>query len=245
MKSSIIFLDFDGVIFDTVDEAYNIALGALSQEKADIMRTPKGKELFYKYRYLITDARSYQHLIFSICKVLNKYEGDIESLFKEMSVYKTQESSEFEERFYAHRAFLRRHAAREWLSWHRPYPFLQMLVEVWDSIKDRIFIVTTKDEEAVQELMSMHASDTLANVQVLGREYYKRVGSKRALIADLMRDLKAGKSLLVDDSFKVIEECRGLPDLTCLQAAWGYCRPGDPVVAAEEVIDQIMSKHGG
>jgi FMN phosphatase YigB (HAD superfamily) len=65
MKDRLIFFDFDGVLFDTVREAYASAViaGGRSDTLDDVDYNSSHYETFRKLRYLISPAWNYKYLL--------------------------------------------------------------------------------------------------------------------------------------------------------------------------------------
>jgi hypothetical protein len=126
-----------------------------------------------------------------------------------------------------------------WLSWHRPYPFLERVRPLAEDHPGAMAILTTKDQETVGRLLKRHGPWKSLGKNVIGRESLSRNGGKKEAIESRMAQASYPQSLFVDDSREHLEGCRVIHNLVCLQAGWGYVRPGDEVSSQEEVLAAI------
>ena len=97
-----VFLDLDGVLFDTVKEAYCIS--TLTAKKAESIRDISFKSehfrIFKTYRFLITCAGDYSYLLSAIEKKMKNKKIDVEKEFAVQSKLKSEENKRFEKLFF-------------------------------------------------------------------------------------------------------------------------------------------------
>ena len=103
-NSRAVFLDFDGVLFDTVREAYAVTIMAL-RRSVRIIDIDFGAEHFVKFsqfRYLVRSVWNYYYLTQSIDKVIARSVVDLETEYNKLLQRWTQgEHNSFEENFFS------------------------------------------------------------------------------------------------------------------------------------------------
>jgi hypothetical protein len=234
MKKAI-FLDFDGVLFNTVKEAYIVSVMTYKQI-IDIEKiTFKTQEytLFFKYRYLIGPAWNYKYLLNQIYEnkfvCPHKYKEDIENA--EISDYQL-----FEIEYFKNRKFLIDNYYSFWLSLNETYPFLKKIVEMF-SLKFFI-IISTKDKYTILKLLEEHQIDFPCEY-IYDKNDYKKTGSKAKIILDIMSKYDITKSLFIEDSDVHIEKCKCIKNLKILKPEWGYVNKKSSISSEIEILEEI------
>ena len=123
-----IFLDFDGVLFDTVREAYAVTMIALGRfdRVVDVDFDTMHFENFSQFRYLIGPAWNYYYLIQSIDRQIEEPTIDVETEFKKfLEMWVEREVQPFRENFFQTRIRLRVKEREQWFSLISPYDFLE------------------------------------------------------------------------------------------------------------------------
>ena len=114
-----VFLDFDGVLFDTVREAYAVTMIALGRSirVVDIDFDSEHFERFNHFRYLVGPAWNYYDLTQSIENETGRSTIDLELEYKKSLEQQAQgEHRSFEENFFQARTRLREADYNGWLS---------------------------------------------------------------------------------------------------------------------------------
>ena len=222
-----IFLDFDGVLFDTVREVYAIAMLASGHitRASDVDYTSKHFELFDKLRYLVGPAWNYYYLIRCID---NEKGGSMASLKSEYKKFLDQSSrgdyTSFEERFFQARKQLRELDSVYWMSLIFPYSFVKNIRVLIDEFRNQFFIVTTRDRDSVLDLLRFHDLNILDS-NIFTRKEHEIHGSKANLIQNLINKLQIDESIFVDDLEGHLGACESIEKLSTIQAKWGYVAP--------------------
>jgi len=237
--NSMVFLDFDGVLFDTVREAFVTA--TIASNKAASMQnidfdTHHYRE-FLKYRYLVGPAWNYKYLIDLIC--LGQY-TDFEKNYRNLiESANNQDISKYEENFFNARKKLKTLHPIEWLSLNKPYPFLNLIKQLLIDQMDCFTIVTTKDKETVKNLLLTEGLN-FSGYQIYDKEDYSLYQNKAELIKNIINMGNIENALFIDDNDDHLNKCRKIQSLGLCQPSWGYVGPSDNNVMSEkQVIDKI------
>ena len=235
-----LFLDFDGVLFDTVLESYLLARyafrGIEPQEKVD----EKEYNIFHSARYLITNSWHYYYIF----KLINDENySDMEDFAKKYYSYINNRDEEadlkFDKLFQEKRKDLINNHFEFWNKLDKPYHFFE---EIKNIAKDfNILIVSTKNEEAILR----HCLDYGLNIKeenITGKTKLKSYSSKKAFLEYYINANKTENSLFIDDSKTTIEKCSDIPNLTALCANWGYVKEKKDGYNEEEILKIIKEK---
>lgn len=218
LKSKMVFLDFDGVIFSTAEEAYAVAVLAVekfsSLDEVDFDSDHAKK--FLKNRYLIGPAWNYYYLLEAI-------EAGVDDCFDDfLPEQPGQSAREFMTIFFAKRNTLRTNNFDQWLELNKLYPGSQGFLDLIDQYQN-ISVVTTKDAGTVRKLLEVHG--VVRNVNIYDNTWYEKYGCKSQVINELIEQNNVQKAIFVDDSEKHLKKCGWVKNLTMIQALWGYVAP--------------------
>lgn len=230
-----IILDFDGVLFNTVREAYAIAMITTGKYKkiSDIDFKNSHYALFSSYRYLISPAWNYYYLLQALetDNIKNNYINMLESASE-------HEYEEFEEIFFKTRITVRKKDYEAWLRLNIPYPFLSKISNYIHRNPGTWYIVTTKDRETVEKLLDLE-NIFIKKENIFDKEDYAVSQSKQGVIAKIMRNKQVSDGFFIDDSRKHLTDCSRLKNLQLIQPDWGYNLPEDATQTPSEVLDSI------
>lgn len=212
-----IFLDFDGVIFDSAVEAYTVAvMYEYSIGIDDVEYDSNFATEFLKNRFYIGPAWNYFYLI----RYINSNE---ECSFGEyIPSQPSIDARLWETGFFATRGVLRNNMWDRWLGLNHEYRTTKSMLRLIDN-NDRIGILTTKDKATVVDLM--RTSGVKRDVEVFDRLDYERHGSKAMFIREFIQARRIEKVIFVDDSLEHLKDCVGMAGVTTLHAKWGYLAP--------------------
>lgn len=241
MKAAL-FTDFDGVLFDSLPEAYR--LGRAAHRGTDVHAPADAQEFarFSALRFLVTHSAQYWQL-FRLIDIhgTDAPEALYRAGFAELARDRGNDEAmrAFDEKFLALRKKLIAEEHAFWLSLSTPYPFLEALKPRFRGAFPPV-IVTTKNRAAVLENL---AAEGIRGVpeKILDKADCARAGGKRALIAEYMENNALARGVFVDDVLANIRECEPLPRLRCLHAGWGYCDPLEKGLTLEEILKQIKT----
>ncbi len=207
----ILFLDFDGVLFDTVEEAYQVAINTKMYKNQKLPLDSLNK--FRKYRYLVGPAWNYYYVMKAI---FNETELIDNTVFIE-----TNDAKEFEKDFFESRKNLKVSNYKFWLKLNKQYPFLEKLQKTARSLDTLIYVITTKDKQTVQDLVNEFKIDFINSDFILGKDSFNQYGSKKNIILQVLKEGDY-KAIFVDDLYEHLKLCEGIENLQLIQADWGY-----------------------
>ncbi len=209
-----IFLDFDGVLCDSVDECFASSWLALAPEARSIPIATR--RLFGSYRPYI--RRGADYLLLQYC-----IEGGVEirrqeDFDREIERAGPERMEELDRRFYAARRALASRDPASWLSLNRPYPrLLPALKRAAASPLARI--LSTKRAAFIREIVSSWGIDW-----PLDRIHDSGSGVKGELIGSLLDAGSAETAVFVDDQIDHLDRLRD-PRIRGYLALWGYVKP--------------------
>lgn len=239
--SKAVFLDFDGVLFDTVKEAYTVCLFAMGrvEKTEDVDYESDVFKIFERYRYLIGPAWNYFYLLKVIDKAKNSNEINVEDEYlSQIGQAESHHYREFEERFFTKRQYLKENHEDFWLGLNTPYGFLSSLSSLINKYPHNFFIITTKDDGTILKLMEINGQDF--NPQnIYGRDSFERFKTKSSIIRNIMRDYSIKDAIFIDDNIFHLSDCNNLNGLRLLQPRWGYISSKDEVFSEDHVLPQI------
>ena len=234
-----LFTDFDGVLFDSLPEAYR--LGRFAYRGTDAREPVDAQEFtrFAALRFFVTHSAQYWR-IFQLIEICGLDASDEAYRAAHATLVREgheEEMRAFDAAFLGLRKKLIAEAHAFWLSLSTPYPFFEALKPLFLSAFPPI-IVTTKNREAVLENLAQEGVCGVSE-KILDKADCARFGGKRALIADFMARKRIERAVFIDDIPANVRECEGLPNLECLHAGWGYGDPRVPGLSSEAVFARI------
>lgn len=218
-------LDFDGVLFDSAFEAYevsNLATRGLEGYRQDVTY-----DEFLQYRSVVTDAWHYNRL-YSLDNAVSA--ADLHKFAPDAA------DKAFSDMFFAARATLMGDA--NWVALMRPYPFFEALKPVLQKYPERFAILSTRNLASLHTTLAYHDVDIMP---VFGQEDIRRCGSKLA-VAEEQHWLDDGKFLIVyvDDMNSHLEPFEGQIHLP-LHANWGYDQETPGSLSEHQIMTIITS----
>ncbi len=240
-----IFLDFDGVLFDSVREAYVMARYAYSGVEVTEPINEEHYHYFSKIRYMIVHAWHYR-IQMEMLDQLSHGDFNVIDLERRYKTYTAQgkQSSdfEFEQRYFDRRAKMIKEDYGRWMNLSEPYPFFWGLCPLFEHSK-LISIVTSKNRDAVLRSMAWHGIIVSPEL-ILDVNDIVASGHKGTLIRSTMLKEGVSEAYFVDDSSSNLLDCEGIEGLHCLLAGWGYCSPWEKGCSMVEALD-LISKFTG
>lgn len=213
-----LFLDFDGVLFDTVLESYLLARYAYFGIEPFEKINEKEYELFHSVRYLITHSWHYYYIMKLIGEGIN-VENFSQEYRNAVSHRNEKTDNEFDKKFQVKRKDLIENHFDFWNKLDKPYPFFDKIKPLAEKLN--IIIVSTKNEEAILR----HCKDYGLNIEkknVVGKNKLKQYGSKKEFLEYYIRENKIDKSIFIDDAISTIKNCSNIQNLNVYCANWGY-----------------------
>lgn len=214
-----IFLDFDGVLFDTVLESYLLARYAYYGTSPFEQVNEVEYKIFHDNRYLITNSWHYYYIMKVIEeKIYNK------SAFKDKYLAyisnRVNENEElFDNKFQAMRETLITKHYNFWKLLDRPYIFFKELKNL--NLKSEIYILSTKNKIAI--INKLKDYDFIVEPdKIIDKNILKNYNSKGEFLAEFLNQNNIDYAIFVDDSKDNLDSCKNIPNLNCYLANWGY-----------------------
>lgn len=206
-----LFLDFDGVLFDTVDEAYQVCIH--TNMYTNIKFSNADLNFFREHRHMVGPAWNYYFIMEAI---IHKIKLGNNTVFKE-----SIQSKEFEEDFFLTRKKLKIEDYSAWLQFNRKYLFLDKLEEITNKTLN-IYIITTKDKQTVINLLNAYGIDFISYDCILGKEVFQTLKTKKEIIQHILASAGEYKAIFIDDLLSHLTGCKDIKNLNLIQANWGY-----------------------
>ncbi len=202
----LILLDFDGVLFNSAYEAYQVCE---CMAKGDpLYRHDLSFDEFMDFRAQLTDA-------WQFCRLYRK-DRILRDITRLHEVKPDQEDWAFSERFFLARAEMMKDP--EWAKLMSPYPFFYQLRPLLVQYRDTFKILSTRNRASIQRTLEFFEVDS---IEIYGQENIREHGSKLG-VAKHQRWLESGRYVVyIDDMNSHLEPFETEVDL-CLHAGWGY-----------------------
>lgn len=202
-----IVLDFDGVLYDSAYEAFQVCQKVANDSLG--CRKDVDYSEFMKFRRHLTDAWQYNRL-YSIDLSIKNY-----SLLDQVSA--TSNDKAFADSFFNARKEMMLH--EDWAKIMLPYKFFTEIKGYLSSHSGFFKILSTRNEESISRTLKFNG---VTNIEIAGQEHIKEMGSK----ANVFKSLGWGEShdnfsIYIDDMPRHLASLSGLVDLV-VHADWGY-----------------------
>ena len=194
MSDSIVFLDFDGVVVDSIDECYLISKLTFMEEY-EIIINDNIKFLFYKLRGLVGPPFEYYCLINSILKYPDS-ESKILEHFNLSRIKKKKIYFSFEKLFFKKRKQIQNNL-KYWCGLHK---LTSLGIKLKSINLDNFYVVSTKDDNSIIILLEFFNIKIQKN-RVFGNKSFKKHKHKGNVINHILSNKKKYKSgIFIDDS---------------------------------------------
>ncbi len=217
MNDILLALDFDGVIWDSIQEcfyvsqlAYNQLFGSITKNTGQLQRK------FYQGRYLAKSGKDFYILL----KLIDEYPDidfskmDFQKFFSYRTRYR-QEVEQFTTRFYQIRNGLMNNQFDFWMTLHHPYPGIIPQIEKLQQ-KFPLVICSAKDKESIEVLLKQYELEFeifSREITIYKPELMKRISQKK--------DVKLNQIFFIDDIMENLTAVREI-GVNTFMAKWGY-----------------------
>jgi len=208
MKIPTIYIDFDGVLFDSAPEVYSIC--QLISVKHAGYRTDIDYEEFLQFRRSVTDAWQFNRLY------TTKRHRTVDTNFLLDAERLSVDDMAFEQQFFAMRQDL--DSLSEGAE-PTPYDFFHEIKSLLKNNACYFKIISTRNEKSIINILLKYE---ISEVEVIGRESLKAYSSKNAFM-EKVASFNEGNSLnvFIDDMSEHLEGLESSIDLL-IQPDWGY-----------------------
>lgn len=240
MENKIIFLDFDGVLFDSAKESYLLARYVFDSISPF---NPIDNIDYAKYmenRYLVSNSWQYYYLMLLLRDISVKDSTELKEKYLQLiSNRDINADNEFDKKFQGMRKTLINEHYEFWKSLEMPFPFFHELKKL--NITKNIIIVSTKNKEAIIKKCKEY-NFNLINDNIIGKEILKGYKSKHEFIEKFMKENSINKAIFVEDNEDNLNSCRNISNLKLCLAKWGYVSPNANGQSEEDIIKLIQEE---
>lgn len=202
----LILLDFDGVLFNSAYEAYQVCEHLAKGD--DRYRHGLSFDEFMSFRAQLTDA-------WQFCRLYQK-NRILRDIAKLHEVVPDADDWRFSEGFFAARAEMIKDP--DWAKLMSPYPFFYQLRPLLMQYPLTFKILSTRNKASIQRTLEFFEAD---GIEIYGQEEIRTHGSKLG-VAKHKRWLENGDYVVyIDDMNSHLEPFETEVDL-CIHAGWGY-----------------------
>ena len=237
MKDKLLFLDFDGVLFDTLKEVYLVNRALFSNIDLFSEIDNKNYALYSKYKFLVYNIWMfyyYNPLLFS-----NTNENEIISKYSEaISNRNIEKEKLFCEEFLNLRANLVKNHYDFWNSLETPYDFFYEIKKLYEEKNIEIVVVSKKNKKSI--LQRFHSYDFKINEdKVFAREILDKYPSKGEFMNEYMCKNNFKEAIFVDDNYNNLKTCDNYSNIIQILALWGNAQPNLSGYTQETAILEI------
>ena len=235
----ILFLDFDGVLFDTIKEVYLV--NRYIKTGIDLFEPVEESsyKLFSKYKFLVYNIWMffyYNHLLFS-----NTKEDDIIAQYKNLiSNRNIKKEEEFCQKFLQIRADLIKNHYDFWQTLETPYQFFLDIKDFYDEEKIDIVVASKKNKSSILKRFKEYNFNIDEN-KVFARDELDKFSSKGEFFENYLEKNNYQKAIFVDDNINNINSCKDNPKIETILALWGNCEPKSQGYSEKEAIERIKN----
>lgn len=235
---NIIFLDFDGVLFDTLKEAYIIC--RYSFYGTDYFYPINNQEYnnFYRYKFLVYNSWQYYYLM----ELLNQNLDEAELIQKYKAFMAKRDYSaeaDFDKKYYFARNYLIDNHFDFWDKLEKPFPFLYKINELVFTTNLTPIIVSKKNKGAILSRIKRF-NFKISEINIFGKDELSEYSSKAEFINEFIHKNNINHSVFIDDNsnnFKGV-----CSNVTTLLAGWGNIGINEVGYSQDETID-IITKY--
>ena len=211
----ILYIDFDGVIIDSLDECFNICFKIISENS---IINKKNFYLFFKNnRYLVNPPSDYLVLCNIYLKFPNITKYKCLNIFRDYQLSLSQKDRiSFTNTFFKTRKLLQNENLLSWYKMNQLTFFAKKISNNNNFIK---YIISTKNYEAINMLCNHYKFE---HNGIFGYEEYIKYNNKSGVIKSLINKHKKIKSIFLDDSPYHLGDVQKNTNLKCIFAHWGY-----------------------
>ncbi len=230
-----VFLDFDGVLFDSIKEAYLLAryafYGIPIKDKIDEEHYQK----FKKYRYLITHSWQFYIILTLIEKNIDS--ANFANLYNNLLVHGIDTNIKiFDEKYVLARENLVKEDYNFWNVLDTPFDFFYEIINLSQDKNYDFIILTNKKKLPVQNKLKEYI---IENIRLFANEDLKEYKNKADFIYNYLNLNNIDKCILIEDSIDNINDCEKYSQIKCLLADWGYVNPKEKGLTKEQVLEYI------
>lgn len=218
-----ICLDFDGVLFDTANEAFNIGCETFFGDSISFDNSNINYKRFLLLRPFVDSAWQYRIAFESLLENLDNQAMISKAKFK-LNGSPSKEDIKFAEKFNQIRARMMVNEKHRWIELNKPYEFFYSIKPLIENYPNQFFICSTKSSRFIIEILAANGIKFKAT-HLWGKEFYEANENSKALV--LRKNTKVDDTIIfVDDSPRHIQDVKSLKNVNAILAKWGYNETG-------------------
>jgi len=234
-----IFSDFDGVLFDTLKEAFVLCRKVLCDvdffEPIDEILYSK----FYRYKYLVFNSWQYFYFMKTLLEFKNGSDNEfIQEYNKKLKSRDLKNEEFFESEFLRSRKYLLEQYPDFVDSLESKFVFFDKFVSLRNNPKYDIIIVSRKNNFAIQKRL---LNNGVEGIKIIGKEELSPFIHKSEFISEYMNKNNINKAFFIDDNSHNLLPCENIPHLTCFLAGWGNIGIDEKGLSGEEIFNKILN----
>lgn len=229
----ILFLDFDGVLFDTLREVYLVNRFEFNKKS---LFDPIEKDLYETYS-------NYKFLVYNIWMfyyynplIFKKEENIVEKFNAAIKKRDLEAEKVFCDNFLKIRHKLVLDNYEFWKSLEKPYDFFFEIKNLYEKEAINIAIVSKKNKTSILERFNSYGFNLDKNL-VFAREALDKYSSKEEFMVKYMDEHGYKKALFVDDNNNNLKINN--PNIKPLLALWGNNEPNSKGFSQKEAVSEI------
>lgn len=236
MEDKILFLDFDGVLFDTIMEVYLV--NRYHFKNVDFLEPVNQEELklYSKYKYLVYNIYMfyyYNPIIFN-----NKNEDEIvKNYFLALEKRNLEAEEKFCEEFLNIRKLLVEKHNAFWKNLEVPYDFFFEIKKLYEKNHIDVVVVSKKNKIAIMDRF-LSFGFNLSENKIFAREALKNYSSKGEFMTEYMEKNSKKSAIFVDDNINNLKNINN-PKIKTVLALWGNNAPGDTGLDQNQAVKEI------
>lgn len=232
-----VFLDFDGVLFNTLKEAYILCRYAFNG--TDYLAPVEKSEYqkLYRYKFLVYNSWQYYYLMNLIKEDLSDNEL-LEKYDYYMKHRDLNAEKKFDEKYYYARKDLMQNHYDFWDKLETPFDFLNGIKNLYDCNKITPIIVSKKNKTAIEYRLKQYGLN-IDNSDIFGKDELIKYDTKADFINNYMNKKNILSSFFVDDNSNNLIPCKKYPNITPLLAGWGNIAINETGLSSEEIVNTI------
>lgn len=241
--NKLLFLDFDGVLFDTLKEVYLVNRYVYNKTGFLDEIDTNHYALYSKYKYLVYNIWMfyyYNKLLFN--EAID--EEEIPNMFRYALLNrKLEKEKEFCNEFLEARRELVSKNYDFWKNLETPYDFFYGVKRLFDEKQTDMVVVSKKNKQSILERFETYGFN-LPSSKVFAREILDNYLTKADFMAEYMDKNSFNQAIFVDDNSNNIQPTKNNPKIQGLLALWGNCEPNSEGYTQKEALELIEKFFG-
>lgn len=235
MNKIVIFTDFDGVLFDSVKEAYLLARYAYFDIPIKEKIVEEHYQKFRKYRYLITHSWNFYIILSLLEKCTN--EDEFENLYnKFLNQGINMDISDFDEKYVQARETLIKDDYEFWDSLDIPFKFFYQIKELAENKEYKFIILTNKKRLPVKNKLEKYNAK---NFELYANEELQQFKNKAEFISAYMKKNNFKEAFFIEDSISNLAPCKNNVSIKPILVDWGYISPKALGVNEQIILNKL------